>query len=108
MRGTPQYLMAEGLLAIMGAVLAVLSWRQWFLYDKKKNDNFQSRRKGSDDRRDFSKEEKPEPRTDLIIGRNAVRELLRSGRDVDKILVHEPSGKGAGANTDTGTYQNQR
>ena len=33
-----QYLMAEGLLAIMGAVLAILSWRQWFLYDKKKKD----------------------------------------------------------------------
>ena len=33
-----QYLMAEGGLAILGVIVAVLAWRQWFLYDKKKND----------------------------------------------------------------------
>ena len=33
-----QYLMAEGILAILGVIVAVLAWRQWFLYDKKKND----------------------------------------------------------------------
>jgi hypothetical protein len=30
--------MAEGGLAILGVIVAVLAWRQWFLYDKKKND----------------------------------------------------------------------
>ena len=33
-----QYLMAEGILAILGVIVAVLAWRQWFLYDKKKQD----------------------------------------------------------------------
>jgi UDP-N-acetylmuramyl pentapeptide phosphotransferase/UDP-N-acetylglucosamine-1-phosphate transferase len=33
-----RYLMAEGGLAILGVIVAVLAWRQWFLYDKKKND----------------------------------------------------------------------
>ena len=33
-----QYLMAEGILAILGVIVAVLAWRQWFLHDKKKND----------------------------------------------------------------------
>ena len=33
-----QYLMAEGILAILGVIVAVLAWRQWLLYDKKKQD----------------------------------------------------------------------
>ena len=33
-----QYLMAEGILAILGVIVAVLAWRQWFLHDKKKKD----------------------------------------------------------------------
>ena len=33
-----RYLMAEGVLAIMGVIVAVLAWRQWFLYNKKKTD----------------------------------------------------------------------
>ena len=33
-----QYLMAEGILAILGVIVAVLAWRQWLLYDKKKKD----------------------------------------------------------------------
>ena len=33
-----QYLMAEGILAILGVIVAVLTWRQWFLHDKKKQD----------------------------------------------------------------------
>ena len=33
-----QYLMAEGGLAIMGVIVTVLAWRQWFQYDKKKKD----------------------------------------------------------------------
>ena len=76
-------------------------------YDKKKNDNFSNRRKGSDDRRSFedrkryddkkdlSREEKPEPRTDLIIGRNAVREALKAGRPADSLLVERGDKGGA-------------
>ena len=33
-----RYLTAEGGFAILGVIVAVLSWRQWFLYDKKKQD----------------------------------------------------------------------
>ena len=33
-----QYLRAEGILAILGVIVAVLAWRQWLLYDKKKKD----------------------------------------------------------------------
>ena len=33
-----RHLMAEGGLAILGVIVAVLAWWQWFLYDKKKND----------------------------------------------------------------------
>ena len=33
-----QYLMAECILAILGVIVAVLAWRQWLLYDKKKKD----------------------------------------------------------------------
>ena len=67
----------------------------------KKNQNF----KGRPDRREFKKqgrEERPvTPREDnevgngAVIGRNAVRELLRSGRAVDKLLVQSGPREGA-------------
>lgn len=38
-------------------------------------------------RRDVKKDDPPEKREGLVCGRNAVRELIRSGRDIDKIFV---------------------
>ena len=40
-----QYLMAEGILAILGVIVAVLAWRQWLLYDKKKKGFYVRQRK---------------------------------------------------------------
>lgn len=71
---------------------------------EKKSDRFQDRGrksgeafsdKGRDrDRRPFrdgasdgDSDEKREPRTDLIIGRNAVKEALRAGRPADSLLI---------------------
>lgn len=54
----------------------------------KKNDNFKKRR----DNRQDATEEIPEG---LVIGRNAVRELLKSGRAIDKVLVRKGEREGS-------------
>ena len=54
----------------------------------KKNDNYKRRR----DERQSAVEELPEG---LVIGRNAVRELLKSGRAVDKVLVRKGEREGS-------------
>lgn len=56
-------------------------------YGEKKNDR--DRRKP---REDFSEESSNEG---MVIGRNAVRELLKSGRDIDKILVQKGEREGS-------------
>lgn len=48
-------------------------------FDKRKERNF----------------EKPEPQEGLVVGRNAVRELLKSGRDVDKLMVQRGEREGS-------------
>ena len=50
-----------------------------------KNYNNDKRRDGRDNAQD--KEYYADMSEGMVIGRNAVRELLKSGRDIDKILV---------------------
>ncbi len=55
-----------------------------------KRDNYKNPR----DRRPERREEEP-PEEGLVIGRNAVRELLKSGRDIDKIFVQRGEREGS-------------
>lgn len=50
-------------------------------------DKREGRKPFRDDKGDSEAERKSEPRTDLIIGRNAVKEALRAGRPADSLLV---------------------
>lgn len=59
---------------------------------EKRNYNKDTRNKNSfrekeSEARDRSAAERPEPRTDLIIGRNAVKEALKAGRPADSLLI---------------------
>ncbi len=45
--------------------------------------------------RDFEREKNPREENDLIIGRNAVSELLKSGREIDRILVAPSDNRGS-------------
>ncbi len=58
---------------------------------EKRNFNKETRNKngfrGKDDIKERSEKERTEPRTDLIIGRNAVKEALKAGRPADSLLI---------------------
>lgn len=60
----------------------------------KNTDTKGSARRTYEDRKISSDTEQPMPEG-LIIGRNAVRELLRSGRDIDKLLVQRGNREGS-------------
>lgn len=51
----------------------------------KENDRYQ--RENDRNQKDFPDREKPEPRNDLVIGRNAVKEALKAGRPADSLLI---------------------
>ena len=59
-------------------------------FDKKSDKKFDNR-----DNRKERNFEKPEPPEGLVVGRNAVRELLKSGRDVDKLMVQRGEREGS-------------
>ncbi len=73
--------------------------------NSKKNYSDRGNRDGKGARNDFrikprperqaSDEKQSEMQEGLVIGRNAVRELLKSGRDVDKILVQKGNREGS-------------
>ena len=71
-------------------------------FDRRKNENFSSDRRVFEDNRNSRKKEydkknteSSEPRTDLIIGRNAVRETLKTNRPCDSLLVQKGDKGGA-------------
>ena len=51
------------------------------------------------DNKKFERRERPaekaEPSEGLVVGRNAVRELLKSGRDIDKLMVQRGEREGS-------------
>ncbi len=49
----------------------------------------------SDERQKFNRDEENEVSEGLVVGRNAVRELLKSGRSVDKIFVQKGEREGS-------------
>lgn len=58
--------------------------------------NYKGSGRTDDRRRDYFREENDREATDgLIVGRNAVRELLKSGRTIDKILVQRGEREGS-------------
>ncbi len=58
----------------------------------KRNDNYKRNNKAYDNRRN---DEQAEISEGLVVGRNAVRELLKSGRSVDKIFVQKGEREGS-------------
>lgn len=55
--------------------------------EKRESDSFRGRRDSDRDKRADREEKREEPRTDLVIGRNAVKEALKAGRPIDSLLV---------------------
>ncbi len=55
--------------------------------EKRESDSFRGKRDYGRDRNADRDEKREEPRTDLVIGRNAVKEALKSGRPIDSLLV---------------------
>lgn len=53
----------------------------------RKGNSFREKRDFSDERENNIKSDKGEPRTDLIIGRNAVKEALKANRPADSLLI---------------------
>jgi len=60
-------------------------------YNKKRNDDREKRRDDRTDNSSFADDE----HSGTVIGRNAVRELLKSGRAIDKILVKKGEHEGS-------------
>ncbi len=77
--------------------------RKTMSYDQKRNQNHYSKESRAKSDRGYPVKRKPEALTapseetdeGLIIGRNAVRELLKSGRDVDKIFIQRGEREGS-------------
>lgn len=53
----------------------------------RKDNSFRERKDFSEERNGNEKADRGEPRTDLIIGRNAVKEALKAGRPADSLLI---------------------
>lgn len=62
---------------------------QNFRYEKRDNAHYKNNRRFDESKEDSSMAE------GLVIGRNAVRELLKSGRDIDKIFVQRGEREGS-------------
>lgn len=55
--------------------------------DKRDSDSFRNRKDFDRERKNDRDEKREEPRTDLVIGRNAVKEALKANRPIDSLLV---------------------
>lgn len=55
--------------------------------DKRDSDSFRNRKDSDRERKNDRDEKREEPRTDLVIGRNAVKEALKANRPIDSLLV---------------------
>lgn len=63
--------------------------------NKMKKKNFHGGTRRPDDRNGHSAQREEEISEGLVVGRNAVRELLKSGRDIDKLLVQRGEREGS-------------